>query len=84
MGTTESHDIVARLCAILEQRKIQICDRVVHFEAPEDTTLGSGVPLRTQRNIHFQGEEGADSQRSPHLYQIVSMCCRNSVSYIIP
>lgn len=64
--------------------KIQICDRVVHFEAPEDTTFVSGVPLRTHLNIHFQGEKGADSQRSPHLYQLVSMCCRNSVSYIIP
>jgi hypothetical protein len=47
MGTTDSRDIVARLCAISEQRKIQICDRVVHIEAPENTTLGSGVPLRT-------------------------------------
>jgi hypothetical protein len=71
MGATENHDIVARLCAISEQRKTPICDRVVHFEAPEDTTLGSGVPLRTHRNIHFQGEEGADSQRSPHLYHIM-------------
>lgn len=84
MGATESHDIVARLCAISEQRKTPICDKVVHFEATEDTTLGSGVPLRTHRDIHFQGEEGAYNQRSPHFYQIVSVCCRNSVSYIIP
>jgi len=84
MGATERHDIVARLCAISEQRKTPICDRVVHFEAPEDTTLGSGVPLRIQRNIHFQGEEGADRKRSPHLYQIMSVWCRNAVSYIMP
>jgi hypothetical protein len=73
MGATDSHGIVARLCAISEQRKTQICDRVVHFKTPEDTTMGRGMPLQTHWNVHTQGDERDDSQRSPSLANRVNV-----------